>query len=165
MCSAYGRPIVPSCILVYTSFYPGFVMHGFSYWISACCAWIGLFPKEAILVLPREYLLSISIWLSLTSHYRILTLLLSVICSLVLAFLLFCPFLLLPFFSFQLSPSHHLSPSAPASHLKCLNFPLFLSLPLPASIAQPFFAFSLTPQIHHVSETPEINVGLCMDGF
>lgn len=45
MRSIHLRPIMSSCINVCTSFYLGFVMHGFSFWISASCVWIGALPK------------------------------------------------------------------------------------------------------------------------
>lgn len=82
-------------------FMPVSIFDGFRFWISATCVWIGSFPTDVILVLPQEHLPSVSICLTLTSHYRIISLLLSVISSLDLAFPLFC--------SFHLFPSHHLS--------------------------------------------------------
>lgn len=124
-------------------------MHKCLYWFLSwiCHAWFQFLNKcilcEVLLVLPHDYLLSVSICLTLTSHYHIIALLLSIISSLVPC----CPSVL-PFCPAALSSSPLLiiCPHLPSAlHLMCLHFPLF-SLCLYCSA---FLAFSFTPQIHH----------------
>lgn len=131
-----------------------------------CHAWFQFLNKcivvcELVLVLPQEYLLSvsISICLTLTSHYSIIALLRSspvCLCFFSFLFRLFCPFLLLPFPALPFSSFVPICPLGPPL-FNMSSFHSFLS-------SSASFSFIALASLHFLP--PKINMGLlCMAGF
>lgn len=141
-----------SYINVYAGFYLGFVTHGFSFWTSASCVWKSyLSSHRNIFSQSPSVLLSLPI---ITSYFCYC------LSSLVWSLLSFCSALFSPPAALSSSLILIICPYvAFALHLTRLHFLFFSILPLLFCLCRLF------SQIHHASETTEINVGLCMDGF